>query len=103
MKTVFILLMALCLVAPAMAQSPAVAAAAGPKIEWLTWEEAAKRMEKQPRKIMVDVYTDWCGWCKRMDAATMTDPGVIKVLNAVLRGQDGRRIQAGHPVQRPHL
>jgi thioredoxin-related protein len=81
MKTVLILLLALGLVAPTMAQTAAVANAAAPKIEWLTWDEAAKRMEKQPRKIMVDVYTDWCGWCKRMDATTMTDPGVIKVLN----------------------
>lgn len=81
MKTVLILLMAIGLVAPAMAQSPAIASAPTAKIEWLTWDQAVQRMEKEPRKIMVDVYTDWCGWCKRMDATTMTDPGVIKVIN----------------------
>lgn len=47
-------------------------------IEWLTWDEAAKKMETEPRKVMVDVYTDWCGWCKKMDASTMTDPKVIE-------------------------
>jgi len=52
-----------------------------PKIKWLTWEEAAAKMQTQPRKIMVDVYTDWCGWCKRMDATTMTDPTIIQILN----------------------
>lgn len=46
------------------------AAAKEKKIEWLTWEEAVKRSEAEPRKIMVDVYTDWCGWCKKMDATT---------------------------------
>jgi thioredoxin-related protein len=51
------------------------------QVNWLSWEQAALRMEKAPRKIMVDVYTDWCGWCKRMDAQTMTDPAVIKWLN----------------------
>lgn len=51
------------------------------EIEWLDWNEAAARMEKEPRFIMVDVYTDWCGWCKRMDATTMQDAGVIKLVN----------------------
>ena len=58
-----------------------VAATTSPKVEWLTWEQAVAKMEKEPRKIMVDVYTDWCGWCKRMDATTMTDPTIIQILN----------------------
>lgn len=52
-----------------------------PAVQWLSWDEAAKKMEKEPRKIMVDAYTDWCGWCKRMDATTMQDPVIVKVLN----------------------
>lgn len=27
--------------------------------------------------ILVDVYTDWCGWCKKMDKDTFTDPRVV--------------------------
>ncbi len=50
------------------------------QIEWLTWDEAVKRMEKEPRKIMIDVYTDWCGWCKKMDATTMKDPTVAQLM-----------------------
>lgn len=50
-------------------------------IEWLSWEEAVSRMETQPKKIFVDVYTDWCGWCKRMDASTFIDPAVVKQMN----------------------
>lgn len=34
-----------------------------------------------PKKIFVDVYTDWCGWCKRMDATTFTDEAVIDYVN----------------------
>lgn len=63
------------------AQAPAESATESANIEWLTWEEAASRMEKEPRKIMVDVYTDWCGWCKKMDASTMKDPLVTQVMN----------------------
>ncbi|HEX2898625.1 MAG TPA: thioredoxin family protein, partial [Bacteroidia bacterium] len=43
-------------------------------------DQAVAKMEKEPRKIMVDVYTDWCGWCKRMDATTMEDPKIIKLI-----------------------
>lgn len=51
------------------------------KIEWLTWDQAVAKMEKEPRKIMVDAYTDWCGWCKRMDATTMQDAAIIKLIS----------------------
>ncbi|GEM_PF-3306419 len=32
--------------------------------------------------VLVDVYTDWCGWCKKLDRDTYTDPGVIQILKA---------------------
>lgn len=50
-------------------------------IEWMTWEQAIKASEKNPKKIFVDVYTDWCGWCKRMDKSTFTDPKVASYIN----------------------
>ena len=34
-------------------------------IQWLTMEEAEAKIKKEPRKIFIDVYTDWCGWCKK--------------------------------------
>lgn len=51
------------------------------KIEWLTFEEAMKKMDKEPRKVMIDVYTDWCGWCKRMDATTFHHPEIVQYVN----------------------
>jgi len=52
------------------------------QINWMTFEEAVEASAKEPRKIIVDVYTEWCGWCKRMDATTFEDPAVIKAINA---------------------
>jgi thioredoxin-related protein len=52
------------------------------EIQWLTWEEAIAKNDKAPRKLLVDVYTDWCGWCKKMDKETFTDPGVVAFINA---------------------
>ena len=51
------------------------------KIEWLTLEEAYKRTQKQPRKIFIDLYTDWCGWCKVMDKNTFRNAEVIDFAN----------------------
>ncbi len=33
------------------------------------------------RRVMIDMYTSWCGWCKVMDKKTFTDPEVVKFLN----------------------
>lgn len=46
------------------------------KIHWLTLEEAYEKNKKEPRKIFVDVYTDWCGWCKKMDKETFANAQV---------------------------
>ncbi|WP_339753435.1 thioredoxin family protein [Algoriphagus aquimarinus] len=51
------------------------------KIEWLKFEEAVAATEANPKMLLVDVYTDWCGWCKKMDKETFTDPAVIKYIN----------------------
>ncbi len=51
------------------------------EIKWYTWEEAIQLSEKNPKKIFVDVYTEWCGWCKKMDATTFKDPAVVKFMN----------------------
>lgn len=51
------------------------------KINWISIEEAEAASKKQPKKILIDVYTDWCGWCKRMDANTFQKEEVAKLVN----------------------
>ena len=36
-------------------------------LTWISFEQAVELQKKEPRKILIDVYTDWCGWCKKMD------------------------------------
>ncbi|NVK49065.1 MAG: thioredoxin fold domain-containing protein [Cyclobacteriaceae bacterium] len=52
------------------------------KITWLKFEEAVAANQSNPKMLLVDVYTDWCGWCKKMDNETFTDPKVIEYINA---------------------
>ncbi len=51
------------------------------KINWLSIEELEAAQAEEPRKVFVDLYTDWCGWCKRMDKATFQHPEIVKYVN----------------------
>lgn len=50
-------------------------------VKWHTIEEAEKLFNKTPRPIFIDAYTDWCGWCKKMDKETFTNPVIADLLN----------------------
>ncbi len=45
-------------------------------LEWTTFDRLAKNPPKDKKKYFVDVYTEWCGWCKVMDKKTFTDPEI---------------------------
>ena len=51
------------------------------KINWVTVEEAQELMKKQPRKVIMDVYTVWCGPCKMLDKNTFGNADVAKYIN----------------------
>src|SRR5579872_755561 len=53
---------------------------AGP-VKWMTFEEAVEKSKTEKRKIFIDVFTEWCGWCKVMDKNTFPDPEIARVLN----------------------
>ena len=50
-------------------------------VGWMTFAEAVEKSKTEKKKIFIDVYTDWCGWCKVMDKQTFSDPQVAKLLN----------------------
>ncbi len=65
--------------------SSAVATAqeASLEVNWLSWEEAVALVDEgtSDKKVFIDVYTDWCGWCKRMDKDTFQNPEVARYMN----------------------
>lgn len=51
------------------------------EINWVTFEEALELQKKKPKKIMMDVYTNWCGPCKMLDKNTFHNEDVVKYVN----------------------
>ncbi len=54
---------------------------AGQKIKWMSFTQAVEANKKVPKKIFIDIYTGWCGWCKKMDASTFMDDSVANYMN----------------------
>jgi len=50
-------------------------------IEWISFDELQKKMETEPRKVIIDVYTNWCGPCKRMEIMTFQNAVISNYVN----------------------
>jgi thioredoxin-related protein len=50
-------------------------------VKWMTFEEVSEAMKVEKRKIFVDMYTEWCSWCKRMDRNTFQKSHIAEFLN----------------------
>ena len=54
----------------------------GVSFEWLTFNDIHQGKPTDQKKYLVDVYTDWCGWCKVMDKKTFSEPEVINYVKS---------------------
>ncbi len=73
-RLIFVLLLAV----PAL-----FASAQGTDVKWHSIEEAVALAKTNPRPIFVDTYTDWCGWCKKLDQDTFSNPVIAEILNTM--------------------
>lgn len=48
------------------------------ELEWKTWNEGFPLAIKKKKIALVDTYTSWCYWCKKMDRDTYSDPKIIE-------------------------
>jgi thioredoxin-related protein len=75
-KIGFILLVATFIINSSFAPAPAVE-----ELKWYNFDEGYKIAQKKGKIMLVDLYTDWCGWCKRMDRDTYAKTEIIGAIN----------------------
>jgi len=80
MKKIFILLAFIYISSISVAQV-AVPNPEDGLVKWMTLKEAQEALKKQPRPVIIDVYTDWCGWCKHMIKTTYSNPYLAEYIN----------------------
>ena len=85
--------------------APAVAQGEGagtrevpPEVQWHKFDDAIQAAQVTNKHIMVDVYTDWCGWCKKLDRETYASLEVRAVLaesyvSVKVKGDSGKRLK----------
>lgn len=74
-----------------------------PSVTWTDLESAVKTAKTNNKPVFVNVYADWCGYCRKMDQTTFRDAGVVSKLNtqfvsARLNGESTKKISLGKGV-----
>ncbi len=53
----------------------------GSLVKWISLTEAMVKIKTKPKPVLIDFYTDWCGWCKTMMKTTYANPDLAKYIN----------------------
>ena len=54
----------------------------GQEINWITMDEAGELQKKNPKKIIIDMYTNWCGPCRMLDRNTFSNKKLAEYVNS---------------------
>lgn len=51
-------------------------------VNWITFKEAQEKNKQVQKPFIIDIYTDWCGWCKHMMKTTYSNPNIANYINS---------------------
>jgi len=83
MTAVFVLVVSVGLLAcqKQEAGSASSSTASSGEVKWMGYTEGMEKAKKENKPVLVDFYTSWCKFCKKMDSSTYADPKVVAALN----------------------
>lgn len=50
-------------------------------IQWMSFEQALELNKIEKKKLFVNIYTERCAWCTKMDKTTLSDPAIANYIN----------------------
>ncbi|MFU8813429.1 MAG: thioredoxin family protein [Balneolaceae bacterium] len=59
-----------------------LAAAQSSELTVYSLQEALAKAQAEEKKVLIDVFAEWCPYCRRMHTEVYTDPAVIEALNS---------------------
>lgn len=82
-RKIFTLVASFILCLTGIPQQPATPPSDEPSglVKWLTLKEAQEKNKTVAKPFIIDIYTDWCGWCKHMMRTTYSNPGIAEYIN----------------------
>src|SRR5438270_6582809 len=51
------------------------------KIQWMKLDDITVKIRQENKPVLIDLYTDWCYWCKVMEKKTYSNSKVINYIN----------------------
>jgi thioredoxin-related protein len=49
-------------------------------VQWLSWDEGIAKAGKEGKKVLVYVYTQSCGWCRKMETETFHQTAITQLV-----------------------
>jgi thioredoxin 1 len=88
-----------CAVALPSAPPPIVSEDHG-KLPWFegTYEDALQEAKSKNKLVFIDLWTTWCGWCKRLDKDTYSDDSVAAEMKDIVCFNIDAESKAGVPL-----
>jgi thioredoxin-related protein len=65
----------------ALGSSSLFSAVYAEELNWKDVDTGLREAKSLHKYALADVYTDWCGWCKKLDRDTFTNTAMVRFLN----------------------
>lgn len=51
------------------------------QVQWLSFKELDSAIASKPKPVFIEIYTDWCTYCKKMEKEVFPEPAIAQILN----------------------